>query len=95
MAFVAGPRRVGKTTFARRLLQETGTEQLYFNWDIESHRRLLIRHPGDFWQRVGVPGGGGKPRMVLDEIHKFPRWKRLRCFSRSVSALPRPPNSSR
>lgn len=77
MALVAGPRQVGKTTLARRLLAERGMEPLYFNWDIESHRKLLVRHPGDFWQRVAAPRSGGRLRIVLDEIHKYPRWKRF------------------
>ena len=78
MAFVPGPRQVGKTTHARRLLMEAGTEKLYFNWDIEEHRKLLIRHPGDFWQRGETSTAKNHPRIVLDEIHKFPRWKTLR-----------------
>ncbi|MGB6120930.1 MAG: AAA family ATPase, partial [Bacteroidota bacterium] len=75
MAFVAGPRQVGKTTLARRLLADSETEQLYFNWDIDSHRKLIVREPGDFWQRQEAVLGHPRPRMVLDEIHKFPRWK--------------------
>lgn len=77
MAFVAGPRQVGKTTLARRLLTEAGRGDLYFNWDIEAHRKLLIRHPGDFWQRGDASTSRNRPRIVLDEIHKFPRWKRF------------------
>jgi len=77
MAFVAGPRQVGKTTLARRLLMDAGTDELYFNWDIEAHRKLLIRHPGDFWQRGETSKAKDSPRIVLDEIHKFPRWKRF------------------
>jgi hypothetical protein len=52
MAFIAGPRQVGKTTLARHLLAQAGTEALYFNWDIESHRKLIIKNPEDFWQTV-------------------------------------------
>ena len=77
MAFVAGPRQVGKTTLARRLLAEAHAEELYFNWDIDAHRKLLIRHPGDFWQRGNSHQVGANLRVVLDEIHKFPRWKRF------------------
>ena len=41
MAFVSGPRQVGKTTLARRLL--AGRPQgLYFNWDITTDRRKLL-----------------------------------------------------
>jgi predicted AAA+ superfamily ATPase len=36
MAFIAGPRQVGKTTLAKYLLANVGMEALYFNWDIES-----------------------------------------------------------
>ncbi len=77
MAFVAGPRQVGKTTLARRLLAETATENLYYNWDIESHRRLIVRFPGDFWKRGESTTAAKQPRLVLDEIHKYPRWKRF------------------
>ena len=38
MAFIAGPRQVGKTTLAQPLLVESGTEDLYYNWDIDAHR---------------------------------------------------------
>jgi len=74
MGFVAGPRQVGKTTLARRLLSGAGTEELYFNWDIEDHRRLLVRYPGDFWQRRRELKSIKRPRIVLDEIHKYPNW---------------------
>jgi len=77
MAFVAGPRQAGKTTLARHLLTLSGSEQLYFNWDIDAHRKQIVRHPGDFWQRQEHNSVSTPPRMVLDEIHKFPRWKRF------------------
>ena len=77
MAFIAGPRQVGKTTFARHLLEESRTEMLYFNWDVAEHRSLLVKHPGNFWQHREGVAGKPRPRMVLDEIHKFPRWKRF------------------
>ncbi len=77
MAFVAGPRQVGKTTFAKLLLDSAGHADLYFNWDIESHRKQIIRDPGDFWQRHESATDAEHPRIVLDEIHKFPRWKRF------------------
>lgn len=69
MAFIAGPRQVGKTTFARGLLQDPANA--YFTWDLETHRRRILRAPADFWPP------GTVPRIVLDEIHKYPRWKRL------------------
>ena len=39
MAFIAGPRQVGKTTLAKHLLANVGMEALYFNWDIENYRK--------------------------------------------------------
>jgi predicted AAA+ superfamily ATPase len=77
MALIAGPRQVGKTTLAKHLLARVGMEALYFNWDIESHRRLLVKYPEDFWKRPLLPSSQRKPRIGLDEIHKYPRWKRF------------------
>lgn len=72
MAFVAGPRQVGKTTFAKSLLPDPDTS--YFTWDLDAHRRRILRAPNQFWT---APPGRGRARMVLDEIHKYPRWKRF------------------
>jgi predicted AAA+ superfamily ATPase len=72
MAFISGPRQVGKTTLAKEVL--TDPESAYFNWDLERHRRLILRSGGQFWEE---PSGKARARIVLDEIHKYPRWKRL------------------
>jgi predicted AAA+ superfamily ATPase len=77
MAFIAGPRQVGKTTLAKHLLAQVGMDAFYFNWDIESHRKAIIKHPEDFWQRTITSPSQHKPRISLDEIHKYPRWKRF------------------
>lgn len=77
MAFVAGPRQVGKTTLAKHLLHQAGMEAFYFNWDIESHRKAIIKNPEDFWERAAPIPSPRKPRIGLDEIHKYPRWKRF------------------
>lgn len=69
MAFIAGPRQVGKTTFAKSLLRDPASA--YFTWDLDTHRRRILRAPADFWPAETLP------RIVLDEIHKYPRWKRL------------------
>jgi predicted AAA+ superfamily ATPase len=52
-------------------------DAFYFNWDIESHRKAIIKHPEDFWQRAITSASPHKPRISLDEIHKYPRWKRF------------------
>lgn len=71
MAFVAGPRQVGKTTLARSILDDP--DGSYFNWDLESHRRRILRDPEHFW----TERARGRTRLALDEIHKYPRWKRF------------------
>jgi predicted AAA+ superfamily ATPase len=63
---------VGKTTLARSLL--TDPKRFYFTWDLERDRRLILRAEGAFWN---APPGPARARVVLDEIHKYPRWKRL------------------
>jgi len=75
MAFVVGPRQVGKTTLARRLLEIRGSPQLYFNWDDLGFRRSVSRNPYGFTDAFVPIISSGKPLLVLDEIHKFPRWK--------------------
>jgi len=75
MVFIAGPRQVGKTTLARFLLEEARCPQAYFNWDVESHRKRVLREPENFWR--DAVARVKKPRIALDEIHKYPRWKRF------------------
>lgn len=75
MAFISGPRQVGKTTLARRLLEARGTPDLYFNWDDLAFRRSVARDPYGFADRPIPLPAQSKPLLALDEIHKFPRWK--------------------
>ena len=63
MVFIAGPRQVGKTTLAKALLKNPGG---YLSWDIREHRDRILREE---WPRV--------PLLVLDEIHKFRKWRNL------------------
>lgn len=61
MAFVCGPRQVGKTTLARAL---PGAEAAYLNWDVAAHRGRILRGelpPGRLW--------------IFDEIHKYRGWR--------------------
>ncbi len=76
MSLIAGPRQVGKTTLAKHLLTRSKQTSAYFNWDIAADRQLILKHPDDFWMRKEALT---KPplRLALDEIHKFPRWKRF------------------
>jgi predicted AAA+ superfamily ATPase len=65
MVLVAGPRQIGKTTLARRLLEERGGG-LYLTWDNRDDRGEI--------RAARWPGGGGL--VVLDELHKWKGWKR-------------------
>ena len=68
MVFLGGPRQVGKTTLALRLLGARDRRHPgYLNWDDARVRPRLMR--GD------LPAG--EKFLVLDEIHKFPRWRNL------------------
>ena len=64
MVFVAGPRQVGKTTLARRILSAHGPG-VYLDWDNRDDRAEIraARWPG------------GKALVVLDELHKWRSWK--------------------
>ncbi len=82
MVFVGGPRQVGKTTLALGLLgpqddqsqanqlrsnRARETHPAYLNWDHDAHREDILarRIPTEY------------PLTVLDEIHKFHRWRSL------------------
>jgi predicted AAA+ superfamily ATPase len=69
MAFVGGPRQVGKTTLAFQLLgaEANETHPAYLNWDDPRSAALL--------RRVELPPN--EPLLVLDEIHKYARWRNL------------------
>ena len=61
MAFVAGPRQVGKTTLARQL---PGGKAGYLNWDIAEHRERILRRE--------LPA---TKLWVFDELHKYRTWR--------------------
>ncbi len=66
MVFLSGPRQVGKTTLALDLLGASGpTHPAYMSWD-DPRARSAIR-AGELPAR--------QPRIVLDEIHKYARWR--------------------
>jgi len=71
MAFLSGPRQVGKTTTAK-----TCGNIRYYNWDNSDDRGLILQGYNALLRRDDLasmaPAG---TRIVLDEIHKFPKWK--------------------
>ena len=70
MAWVSGPRQVGKTTVCR----SRGTH--YLNWDNADDRRVILRGPAAVAEAAGLAVlGAGRPTIVFDELHKYPRWR--------------------
>jgi len=66
MVFVGGPRQVGKTTLATMVGDEF--EQVaYLNWDNRLHKRQIL--DGSWSPDSDV--------VILDEIHKYTKWKSL------------------
>jgi uncharacterized protein len=73
MAFVSGPRQVGKTTRCR---QFASSKNAYLNWDDQSHRRLILRGPDAVAAELGLDRlRGERVVVVFDELHKYARWK--------------------
>jgi predicted AAA+ superfamily ATPase len=69
MVFIGGPRQVGKTTLALTLLGDDAdeTHPAYLNWD----------HPSVPPRLRSAELPAGEPLILLDEIHKYARWRNL------------------
>lgn len=64
MVFIAGPRQAGKTTLSKQIADEFSSS-VYLNYDHLGDRKLII-------QEAWLPS---TELIILDEIHKMPRWK--------------------
>ncbi len=72
MAFLTGPRQVGKTTAARK----TASDATYLDWDDPDDRRLVLQGPKAVAQHLGLDRlAESPPVVVFDELHKHDRWK--------------------
>jgi len=70
MAFVSGPRQVGKTTVC------LGLAAVCLNWDDQDARALILRGPAAVAAFAGLQKLSAKKRIVaFDEIHRYARWK--------------------
>ncbi len=70
MAFVSGPRQVGKTTSCRR------QANAYVNWDNLDDRDLILAGPNRIVEKFGLNRlAEAAPVVLFDELHKLPRWK--------------------
>ncbi|NWH04673.1 AAA family ATPase [Desulfobacter latus] len=80
MAFLGGPRQVGKTTLAKMLLNQDDAPGRYFNWDFDEDRQDVLAQK---WS-------DDANLIVFDELHKYPNWKvelhlkRLRLLFKAV-----------
>ncbi len=77
MAFLAGPRQVGKTTTAQ-YVAANAEQSLYLNWDVHGHRRVLLAGAEAVAAECGFNSlTGGVETIIFDEIHKYSGWKLL------------------
>jgi predicted AAA+ superfamily ATPase len=69
MAFLAGPRQVGKTT----LVRERG---VYLNWDDQDDRAAILAGPNGVVRRAKLDRLSPTDVVIaFDELHKYGRWK--------------------
>ncbi|MFN3697898.1 MAG: ATP-binding protein [Pseudobdellovibrio sp.] len=64
MVFIGGPRQVGKTYLAKTFLN---SKLGYMTWDSLSDQERIKKHQIPTTEKT----------IVLDEIHKYPRWRML------------------
>ncbi|MBP5321199.1 MAG: ATP-binding protein [Kiritimatiellae bacterium] len=70
MAFLSGPRQSGKTTLVKSLATD------YLNWDDSDVRLAVAAGQSETVRRFALDRlSSGKPVVVFDELHKYPRWK--------------------
>ena len=76
MAFLSGPRQVGKTTLAKVALPDGH----YLSYDKSSDAALILRGAEAVAGELGLSSHEVRPEqgaVLFDEIHKFPRWKQF------------------
>lgn len=70
MAFLSGPRQVGKTTLGRKFAGA------YLGWDNQDSRDAILAGPDRAAERAGLGAARTEPPvMAFDEIHRYSRWK--------------------
>ena len=78
MAFVSGPRQVGKTTMAKHIMS-LRSEGSYQTWDDIGFRKIWLKGPKQLmfslFEHAKLRKKNGKPLLILDELHKDKRWK--------------------
>lgn len=70
MAFLSGPRQSGKTTLARAIATK------YLSWDDAGARAAIVAGQAAAARHLDLETiSDQRPIVVLDEIHKNPKWK--------------------
>ena len=74
MAFITGPRQVGKTTLSMAIARAANTR--YLNWDDFEDRDLLLAGAASLAEHLALDQAREQPLVVVfDEIHKYAKWK--------------------
>lgn len=74
MAFISGPRQVGKTTLAKEY-SKVFQDFIYKNWDESEFRRLWTKSPQKVFEEFPNLTRQRTRCLILDEIHKSKGWK--------------------
>jgi len=74
MAFISGPRQVGKTTLAKSYGPHFD-QSSYRNWDETEFRRLWTKSPNSLQGDFRLENLKQSKLLILDEIHKSKGWK--------------------
>lgn len=74
MAFISGPRQVGKTTLAKSFKSDFD-QFIYKNWDESQFRKLWTKSPNAIQEEFTMAVLNKEKCLILDEIHKSSGWK--------------------
>ncbi|MFN9065891.1 MAG: ATP-binding protein [Bdellovibrionales bacterium] len=74
MAFISGPRQVGKTTLSKSF-KSSFDVFIYKNWDESDFRKLWVKSPNQIKNEFDLAKFNQTRLLVLDEIHKSKSWK--------------------
>lgn len=76
LVFISGPRQVGKTTISKQSIKNN-VNSVYLNWDYLEDRQQILNKHNEIFKKLLLIKANNKPRIILDEIHKFKDWKNL------------------